>query len=98
MTHSHFRPFFQGILPCTIFGFAFVAMHHPLAFAWDKAALLPEAQAAALRQSSSQAEPASQSKSKRLANPLNDLLDEAQRHIDRNEFESAVTPLQKVIA
>lgn len=39
-----------------------------------------------------------QSKSRKLANPLNDLLDEAQRDIDRNQFEAAIAPLQKVIA
>ncbi len=39
-----------------------------------------------------------QSKAQKLANPLNDLLDEAQRDIDKNEFEAAIAPLQKVIA
>jgi Flp pilus assembly protein TadD len=33
-----------------------------------------------------------------VANPLNDLLDEARRDIDKNEFEAAITPLQEVIA
>jgi Flp pilus assembly protein TadD len=33
-----------------------------------------------------------------IANPLNDLLDEAQRNIDANNFEAAITPLQKFIA
>lgn len=39
-----------------------------------------------------------QGTSKRVANPLNDYLDEAQRHIDKSEFEAAISPLQKVIA
>ena len=39
-----------------------------------------------------------QSKSQKLSNPLNDLLDEAQRDIDANNFEAAVPPLQKFIA
>ena len=39
-----------------------------------------------------------QSKSQKVANPLNDLLDEAQRDIDKNNFEAAIAPLQKVIA
>jgi Flp pilus assembly protein TadD len=39
-----------------------------------------------------------QSKSPKLSNPLNDLLDEAQRDMDANNFEAAVTPLQKFIA
>jgi len=39
-----------------------------------------------------------QAKTQKLANPLNDLLDQAQQHIDKNEFAAAVEPLQKVIA
>src|SRR6202790_2632340 len=38
------------------------------------------------------------SKSQKIANPLNDLLDEARRAIDANHFEAAIAPLQKVIA
>ena len=41
---------------------------------------------------------APQSRSQKLANPLNDLLDEARRDIDSNNFEAAIGPLQKVIA
>lgn len=39
-----------------------------------------------------------QSRAKQLRNPLNDLLDEAQAAIDKNDFESAIPPLQKFIA
>jgi Flp pilus assembly protein TadD len=39
-----------------------------------------------------------QTKTQKVANPLNDLLDEAQRDIDKNNFEAAIAPLQKVIA
>jgi Flp pilus assembly protein TadD len=39
-----------------------------------------------------------QPQSHKVANPLNDLLDEAQRNIDANNFEAAVVPLQKFIA
>src|SRR5256886_6493807 len=42
--------------------------------------------------------PKPQSRTQKVANPLNDLLDEAQRHIDKKEFEAAIAPLQKVIA
>src|SRR5713226_2128047 len=42
--------------------------------------------------------PSPQSKAQKLANPLNDLLDDAQHDIDKNEFEAAIGPLQKVIA
>jgi Flp pilus assembly protein TadD len=47
---------------------------------------------------SSKPKPAMQSKTQKVANPLNDLLDEAQRDIDKSNFEAAVAPLQKVIA
>jgi len=47
---------------------------------------------------SAKPKPAVQSKSQKLANPLNDLLDEAQRDIDKNNFEAAIAPLQKVVA
>ena len=50
----------------------------------------------ACAQSSSKQSPPS--KTQRLANPLNNLLDEARRDIDKNEFEAAIAPLQKVIA
>ena len=34
----------------------------------------------------------------RVANPLNDLLDEARRNIDRQDFQAAIIPLQKFLA
>jgi Flp pilus assembly protein TadD len=40
----------------------------------------------------------SQTRTQKLANPLNDLLDEAQHDIDSNQFEAALTPLQKFLA
>jgi len=36
-------------------------------------------------------------RTQKLANPLNDLLDEAQRDIDSNNFEAAIAPLQKFL-
>lgn len=39
-----------------------------------------------------------QSRTQKLANPLNDLLDEAQKDIDNKQFNAALTPLQKFIA
>src|SRR6266403_474467 len=47
---------------------------------------------------SSKPKPALQSKSQKLKNPLNDLLDEAQRDIENKNFDAAIVPLQKVIA
>jgi Flp pilus assembly protein TadD len=49
-------------------------------------------------QSASAAKQQTQSRQQKLANPLNDLLDEAQRNIDASNFEAALTPLQKFIA
>ena len=39
-----------------------------------------------------------QSRTQTLSNPLNDLLKEAQHDIDNNQFEAAITPLQKLLA
>jgi len=49
-------------------------------------------------QSASAAKQQTQSRQQKLVNPLNDLLDEAQRNIDANNFEGALAPLQKFIA
>ena len=51
-----------------------------------------------LTQSDAKARRETQSRQQRVANPLNDLLDEAQKDIDANNFEAAVAPLQKFIA
>ena len=42
--------------------------------------------------------PATPSKSQKIANPLNDLLDEAQQAIDKSNFQAAIPPLQKFLA
>ena len=39
----------------------------------------------------------SQTRTQKLANPLNDLLDEAQHDIDASQFEAAIVPLQKFL-
>src|SRR5260370_3531409 len=62
------------------------------------AATLQGSQTPANAQSSSKSKAEAQSKSRKVANPLNDLLDEAQRHIGGKEFEAAVAALQTVIA
>jgi Flp pilus assembly protein TadD len=48
--------------------------------------------------SASAAKQQTQSRQQKVSNPLNDLLDEAQRNIDASNFEAALTPLQKFIA
>jgi len=64
----------------------------------QQAAPRPGNQLTAGEQSASRSKPVVQSKTQKVANPLNDLLEEAQRDIDKNNFESAIVPLQKVIA
>jgi Flp pilus assembly protein TadD len=39
-----------------------------------------------------------QAKAQKVQNPLNDLLDEAQAALDKNNFEAAIAPLQKFLA
>lgn len=46
----------------------------------------------------SSSKPAPQPKTQKLANPLNDYLDEAKQAIDTNNFEAAIAPLQKFLA
>jgi len=48
--------------------------------------------------SQNQAEKTPPGRTQKLSNPLNDLLNEAQRDIDKNDFEAAIPPLQKVLA
>jgi Flp pilus assembly protein TadD len=53
--------------------------------------------AAIAKQTQKAPAPAPQQTTKKVANPLNDWLDEAQRDIDKSDFAAAVEPLQKVI-
>lgn len=62
------------------------------------AAFLQGKESAASAQSAPKPPPDRQSKSYKVANPLNELLDEAQRDIDKNDFAAAIAPLEKVIA
>jgi tetratricopeptide (TPR) repeat protein len=84
----HFRSIEISIVACGLW----------LAGAPAAAGALQSAQSAANAQSSSKPKPATQSRIQKVANPLNDLLDEAQRDIDNKNFEAAIAPLQKVIA
>lgn len=60
--------------------------------------IAPELGNQAIAQAQSASPRSTQSKTQKVANPLNDLLDEAQHDIDTNSFEAAITPLQKFIA
>ena len=76
--------------PAVLFftGVAFAAQASPCF--WGQPALWAQSASAAKQQT--------QSRQQKIANPLNDLLDEAQRNIDANNFEAAVAPLRKFIA
>src|SRR5436305_767089 len=54
----------------------------------------------ALNQQAPPSPPAKKSPShpQKISNPLNDLLDEAQQALDKNNFEAAIPPLQKFLA
>jgi Flp pilus assembly protein TadD len=54
--------------------------------------------AMAPRASGQQASKSSQSSAQKVRNPLNDLLDEAQAALDKNDYNAAIPPLQKFIA
>jgi Flp pilus assembly protein TadD len=86
-------------LCCAAFVSLFVASHYLLAESEDnKAAVQRDDTQTSHAQTPSKPKPACQSKTQKLANPLNDLLDEAQRDIDQRQFEAAIAPLQKVLA
>jgi Flp pilus assembly protein TadD len=64
----------------------------------DEFAFLRDALPWSQAQAASKGKAAGQAKTQKLANPLNDLLNEAQRDIDQNQFEAAIVPLKKVLA
>jgi Flp pilus assembly protein TadD len=88
MKHLQLR---ASVLPRTAPFFLLIALATQAAPCYCSAAAL-------LAQSDSKAKRDTQSRREKLANPLNDLLDEAQRDMDANNFEAAVAPLQKFIA
>jgi tetratricopeptide (TPR) repeat protein len=90
MMHSRHRPLASRTLRYTFCSILFAAALRATPLFGDKLI--------AFAQASPKQKAAGQSKSQKVANPLNDLLDEAKRDIDKNEFEAAITPLQKVIA
>jgi len=90
MTLSYFVRKTTPALFC-VFSCSFFARTNHAAPPRDNSSL-PQAQ------TSSKPKPSGQSTTQKLANPLNDLLDEAQHDIDQNHFEAAIAPLQKVLA
>jgi Flp pilus assembly protein TadD len=83
MKRIHFRSIAVGILACGLCASG----------ALPAAGGAPQGNPAAAKQKTD-----TTSKSQKVANPLNDLLAEAQRDVEKSDFEGAIAPLQKVIA
>jgi Flp pilus assembly protein TadD len=88
MTNSHFRSTGLRRIRCALCG---ILLHAALSF-------LPFSETQNIARAQTPAKQGTLTKTQKVANPLNDLLDEARRDIDGNHFEAAVVPLQKVIA
>src|SRR5258708_27751424 len=89
MMRSRYRLPASRTVRCTLCGIFFAAAQHATPLLGDRLIVFAQA--------SPKQKAAGQSKSQKIANPLNELLDEAQRDIDKNEFEAAIAPLQKFI-
>ncbi|HTB93211.1 MAG TPA: tetratricopeptide repeat protein [Candidatus Sulfotelmatobacter sp.] len=71
----------------------------PAAFLVLVSAVVPPALSATeFRQSQNPSSKLPKGKAQKVQNPLNDLLDEAQADLDKNNFEAAIPPLQKFLA
>jgi Flp pilus assembly protein TadD len=90
MKHSRYRPITAGTVRSATLGIFFAGA--------QLAGLVQSARFIALAQDAPKQKAGATTKSQKVANPLNDLLDEARKDIDKNEFEAAISPLQKVIA
>jgi Flp pilus assembly protein TadD len=60
--------------------------------------ILTVSPATGFQQTQNPSNKSSQAKAQKVQNPLNDLLDEAQAALDKNNFEAAIPPLQKFLA
>ena len=96
MRHSHVRSIAVRTLRYSLCCLFFAGAQHPSIPLRTSAAPLADNQLTARAQSSSKQTP--RSRSKKVANPLNELLEEARRDIERNDFQAAVEPLQKFLA
>ena len=99
MTLLHFARNGMLVLGGAVFAFFFeISPNSTPRSSGDTPALRRNAPRLSPAQASSKSAPAGQTKTEKLVNPLNDLLDEAQRDIDQKQFEAALAPLQKVLA
>jgi tetratricopeptide (TPR) repeat protein len=93
----------RGDLPKSLLGFVFCVLGGAAIFAATAASLYAGAQSSGGQNSSNKTQGGSQgtvagSRREKVTNPLNDLLQEAQRDIEKKEFAAAIDPLQKFIA
>ncbi len=89
MKRVHLCSITVRIFPVVVFGLFFAGVEHAAPALGNK----PSGNS-----QSPNPKPGLQSKVQKLANPLNDLLAEAQQDIDKSNFEAAIAPLRKVIA
>src|SRR6266702_3773843 len=89
MKRVHLCSITVRIFPVVLFGLFFAGVEHAAPALGNK----PSGNS-----QSPNPKPGLQSKVQKLANPLNDLLAEAQQDIDKSNFEAAIAPLRKVIA
>ena len=90
MTHSRYRLLSSPTLGYALWSIFLAGALHAAPLRGDRLIVFAQA--------SPKQKAAGQSKSQKVANPLNELLVEAKRDIDNSEFEAAIAPLQKVIA
>jgi Flp pilus assembly protein TadD len=88
MTNSHLRAIALRALRCGLFGI----------FLHTAQSIAPVQENRIFARGASSSKQGTLTKTQKVANPLNDLLDEARRDIDDHNFEAAISPLQKVIA
>jgi Flp pilus assembly protein TadD len=71
----------------------------PIAFLASLSAVMPPSfRASNSQQTQNPSSKSTQAKAQKVQNPLNDLLDEAQAALDKNNFDAAIPPLQKFLA
>jgi Flp pilus assembly protein TadD len=88
MTPGHRRSLATQTFRCWLYLIFVVGAQHTAPFLGNRAALSAQ----------TPQKPPLQSKTQKLKNPLNDLLDQAQAAIDNNDFAAAISPLQKFLA
>jgi len=103
MKRAHWRDVTATLVRVAAAGIIFLwsqagAQHSSAAAQHDAAPLQGRGGAAEVWAQSSAKQSSQSTHTEKVANPLNDLLDEAQRDLAHNQFEAAVAALQKIVA